>query len=132
MVSLIEELEAREVAARGRVEELEADIAELTARLEGEREASRLRVTRETVAEVLAELSGQDVAETAPLREPVAPQTQVEPEVRVVGAIMVPHWREGLTRDVLPDVYQDIVEVIADASGPMQARQIVPGSGCPR
>ncbi|MFF0134731.1 hypothetical protein ACFYTG_55865 [Streptomyces mirabilis] len=132
MVSLIEELEAREAAARVRVEELEAEIAELTSRLVGEREAwSRLRVTRETVAEVLAELSGQEVAEIAPLRELVAPETQVEPEVRVVGAIMVPHWREGLTTDVLPDVYRDIVEVIADASGPMQAKQIVPRIGLP-
>jgi hypothetical protein len=52
--------------------------------------------------------------------------------VRVVGAIMVPHWREGLTTDVLPDVYRDIVEVIADASGPMQAKQIVPRIGLPR
>lgn len=107
MVSLIEDLEAREAAARVRVEELEAEIAELTSRLVGGREAwSRLRVTRETVTEVLAEQSGQEVAETAPLRELVAPQTQVEPEVRVVGAIMVPHWREGLTTDVLPDVYR--------------------------
>lgn len=31
MVSLIEELEAREAVARARVEELEAEIAELTA-----------------------------------------------------------------------------------------------------
>jgi hypothetical protein len=132
MVSLIEELEAREAAARVRVEELEAEIAELTARLVGEREVwSRLRVTRETVAQVLAELSGRDVAETAPLQEPVAPKTQAEPEARVVGAIMVPHWREGLTTDVLPDVYRDIVEVIADASGPMQAKQIVPRIGLP-
>jgi hypothetical protein len=132
MVSLIEELEAREAAARVRVEELEAEIAELTARLEGERQVwSRLRVTRETVAQVLAELSGQDLAETAPPREPVAAEARVEPEVRVVGAIMVPHWREGLTTDVLPDVYRDIVEVIADASGPMQAKQIVPRIGLP-
>ncbi|MFI1504868.1 hypothetical protein [Streptomyces sp. NPDC020597] len=49
MVSLIEELESRETAARARVEELESRIAELTVRLEAEREAgSRLRVTRET------------------------------------------------------------------------------------
>jgi hypothetical protein len=126
MVSLIEELEAREAAARVRVEELEAGIAELTSRLAGEREAwSRLRVARETVTEVLAELSGQDVA------EPVTVQEPVEPEVRVVGAIMVPHWREGLTADVLPDVYRDIVEVIADSSSPMQAKQIVPRIGLP-
>jgi hypothetical protein len=44
---------------------------------------------------------------------------------------MVPHWREGLTADVLPDVYRDIVEVIADASSPMQAKQIVPRIGLP-
>jgi len=56
MGSLFEELEAREAAARVRVEELESRIAELTARLEAERETwSRLRVTRETVAEVVAE-----------------------------------------------------------------------------
>jgi hypothetical protein len=111
MVSLIEELETREAAARVRVAELEAKIAELTSRLAGEREVwSRLRVTRETVAA----------------------EAPVEPEVRVVGAIMVPHWREGLTTDVLPDVYRDIVEVIADASGPMQAKQIVPRIGLPR
>ncbi|KKD02024.1 hypothetical protein TN53_42840, partial [Streptomyces sp. WM6386] len=55
MGSLFEELEAREAAARVRVEELESQIAELTARLEAERETwSRLRVTRETVAEVVA------------------------------------------------------------------------------
>jgi hypothetical protein len=132
MVSLIGELEAREAAARARVEELEAEIAELTSRLVGEREVwSRLRVTRETVTQVLAELSGQDVTETARLREPVAAEAQVEPEVRVVGSIMVPHWREGLTTDVLPDVYRDILEVIADASSAMQAKQIVPRIGLP-
>lgn len=123
MVSLIEELEAREAAARLRVEELESQIAELTVRLEAEREAwSRLRVTRETVAEVVAEMSGPD----ATAGEPVAGEP-----VRVVGAIMVPHWREGLSADVLPDVYRDIVEIVADASGPMQAKQIVPRIGLP-
>ncbi|MEU8868726.1 hypothetical protein [Streptomyces umbrinus] len=133
MVSLIEELEAREAAARVRVEELEAEIAELTARLVGEREVwSRLRVTRETVAQVLAELSGHDAAETATGQQPVAAEALVEPGVRVVGAIMVPHWREGLTTDVLPDVYRDIVEVIADASGRCRPSRSCPGSGCPR
>ncbi|GHA48952.1 hypothetical protein GCM10010329_84080 [Streptomyces spiroverticillatus] len=126
MVSLVEELEAREAAAAARVEELQEKIAELTGLLVSEREAwSRLRVTRETVAAVLAELSGQETAAAASL------QQSVVPEVRVVGAIMVPHWREGLTADVLPDVYRDIVEVIADASAPMQAKQIAPRIGLP-
>jgi len=48
-----------------------------------------------------------------------------------VRAVMVPHWREGLTVVALPDVYRDIVEVVADASTPMQAKQIVPRIGLP-
>jgi hypothetical protein len=129
MGSLFEELEARETAARVRVEELESQIAELTARLEAEREIwSRLRVTRETVAGVVAEMSGSDVAIVA--EQPVGPMAGDQP-VRVVGAIMVPHWREGLSADALPDVYRDIVEVVADASTPMQAKQIVPRIGLP-
>ncbi|WP_246201355.1 hypothetical protein [Streptomyces alboniger] len=47
MGPLIGELEAREAAARARVEALEAELARLTARLEVEREAwSRLRIAR--------------------------------------------------------------------------------------
>lgn len=33
--------------------------------------------------------------------------------------------------DVLPDVYRDIVEVVADAAKPVQAKQIVPRIGLP-
>ncbi|MCX4609682.1 hypothetical protein [Streptomyces mirabilis] len=136
MVSLIEELEARESADRGRVEELEARIADLASQLEGEREVwSRLRIARETVAEVIADTSGREAAEPVAGNsgpETLTPQREpVEPEVLVVGAIMVPHWREGLSADVLPDVYRDIVEVVADSSGPMQAKQIVPRIGLP-
>lgn len=128
MGSLIEELEAREAAARARVEALEVEIVKLSARLEGEREAwSRLRITRETLAEVVTEMSGQAAAGDGMLvaRGPEGPG------VRVVGAIMVPHWRDGLSVEVLPDVYRDIVEVLADAPGPMQAKQIVPRIGLP-
>lgn len=130
MVSLIEELDAREAAARVRVEELESRIAELTARLEVERERwSRLRVTRETVAEVVAEMSAADGRSVA--ERPVEPVAAGDRPVRVVGAVMVPHWQEGLAVDALPDVYRDIVEVVADASGPVQAKQIVPRIGLP-
>jgi hypothetical protein len=133
MGSLIEELEAREAAARARVEELEAHIVELTARLEGEREVwSRLRITREAVAEVITDLGGTGTV--VPVVEDSVPESApeaVEPEVRMVGAIMVPHWREGLSAEVLPDVYRDIVEVVADATKPVQAKQIVPRIGLP-
>ena len=128
MGSLVEELEAREAAARVRVEELESQIAELTARLQAERETwSRLRMTRETVAEVVAEMSSSDEASVA--KQPVEPTAGDQP-VRVVGAIMVPHW-QGLSVDALPDVYRDIVEVVADTSSAMQAKQIVPRIGLP-
>jgi hypothetical protein len=129
MVSLIEELEAREAAARGRVEALEFQIAELTVRLEAERETwSRLRVTRETVTVVVAEMSAGALDAAG---EPLAGEPSAPAPVRVVGAIMVPHWREGLAADALPYVYRDIVEVVADASGPMQTKQIVPRIGLP-
>ena len=43
----------------------------------------------------------------------------------------MPPWGEGLVAGVLPDVYRDIVEIVADASDPMQAKQIVPRIGLP-
>ncbi|WP_042434471.1 hypothetical protein [Streptacidiphilus anmyonensis] len=61
MGSLFEELEAREAIARTRVEELEAELAEVSGRLSAAREGlERLRITRETVAEVLAEMTPEE------------------------------------------------------------------------
>ncbi|MFF1743803.1 hypothetical protein [Streptomyces mirabilis] len=58
MGSLFEELEAREAAARTQVEVLEAELAEVSGRLSAVREGlERLRIARETVAEVLAEMT---------------------------------------------------------------------------
>ncbi|WBO61728.1 hypothetical protein [Streptomyces camelliae] len=63
MGSLFEELEAREAAARVRVEELEAEVAELSGKLELARESlERLRIARETIAEVLAEMTPEKSA----------------------------------------------------------------------
>ncbi|GHE02615.1 hypothetical protein GCM10010339_26460 [Streptomyces alanosinicus] len=102
----------------------------MTARLEAERETwSRLRVTRETVAEVVTEMSGSDEASVA---EQLVEPTAGDRPVRVVGALLVPHWREGLSSDALPDVYRDIVEVVADASTPMLPSRSCRGSGCRR
>lgn len=126
MVSLPEELQAREAAARQRVEELQAEAAELAVRLEKAREdLSRLEITRETVAQVLAELSAaEDVPEARN-----APELKEAPAPHGIGVMAVPPWREGLVAGVLPDVYRDIVEIVADASGPLQAKQIVPRIG---
>ncbi|MFF1678789.1 hypothetical protein ACFVYG_22455 [Streptomyces sp. NPDC058256] len=130
MVSLPEELQAREAAARRRVEELQAEAVELALRLEKAREdLSRLEITRETVAQVLAELSAAGAEpDVAPGDAPEANESSAP---HGVGVMMVPPWREGLVVAVLPDVYRDIVEIIADAPGPVQAKQIVPRIGLP-
>jgi len=127
MVSLPEELQAREAAARQRVEELQAEAAELAVRLEKARaDLSRLEITRETVAQVLAELSAAQAAPEAEAREAPVPKA---PAPHGIGVMAVPPWREGLVVQVLPDVYRDIVEIVADAPGPLQAKQIVPRIG---
>lgn len=127
MVSLPEELRVREAAARQRVEELQAEAAELAVRLERTREdLSRLTVTRETVEQVLAELSAPDAG---PAR--VAPEPVEASAPHGIGVMTVPPWREGLVAEVLPDVYRDIVEIVADAPGPLQTKQIVPRIGLP-
>ncbi|WP_394427394.1 hypothetical protein [Streptomyces sp. SGAir0957] len=126
MVSLPEELEAREAAARRRVEELRAQVVELTQRLEAaQKDLSRWEITRETATKVLAELSAAEPDSDADV--PVEPDPKPHPHG--TGVVMVPPWREGLAATMLPDVYRDIMEVLADAPGPLQAKQIVPRIG---
>ncbi|MCX5527303.1 hypothetical protein OG342_31330 [Streptomyces bobili] len=128
MVSLPEELQAREAAARQQVEELQAEAAELTVRLEkAQADLSRLEITRETVAQVLAELSAAEAAPEVGARDGLEPKETPAPHG--IGVMAVPPWREGLIAQVLPDVYRDIVEIVADAPGPLQAKQIVPRIG---
>lgn len=134
MASLFDELQAREAAARARVEELEAEIAELTGRLEAERERLfRLMITRETVSELAAEGCVGEVRQAGESARPdgeavLSPFAGVE--TRVVGVLTVPRWQPGLTADVLPEAYRDIVEVIADAPGPVGRSRSCRGSGC--
>lgn len=121
MGSLIGELEERRAAVRARVEDLEGQIAVLT----GQLEAERLRLERETLDELAAEGVAVDAVVPAPaVREPVN-------EGQVVGVQTVMPWQEGMTSANLPPVYRDIVEVIDDAPGPVQAKQIVPRIGLP-
>ncbi|GAA2350482.1 hypothetical protein GCM10010431_87670 [Streptomyces kunmingensis] len=139
MASLFEELQAREAAARTRVDELEEQLAQVGDCLEEAREnLQRLRIARETVSEVMAEMSASTPAgsdtETA---EPVVTRDDQEPsafagaERRVVGVLSVPHWRPGMDTNVLPKIYQNIVEVVRDAPGPVRAKQVVPRIGLP-
>ena len=136
MGSLFEELEAREVAARVRVEELEAELAELSGKLEMAREGlERLRIARETVAEVLAEMSPETSvavvdAGQAPVDE-VMTSAYAGAQRQVIGVLTVPNWQPGMGPEILPRVYRDIVEVVADAPGPVRAKQVVPRIGLP-
>jgi hypothetical protein len=136
MGSLFEELEAREVAARVRVEELEAELAKLSGQLDLARESlERLRIARETVAEVLAEMTPEWAAAVVDTDQPTAGDSvasaYVGAERRVIGVLSVPNWQPGMGVDVLPQVYRDILEVVADAPGPVRAKQIVPRIGLP-
>ncbi|PYC65732.1 hypothetical protein C7C46_32295 [Streptomyces tateyamensis] len=136
MGSLFEELEAREAFARARVEEFEAELSAVVAKLELAREGmERLRITRETLAEVLAEITPQMPAVTADAGQPPAGERVASAyagvERRVVGVLTVPNWQPGMGVDALPRAYRDIVEVVADAPGPVRAKQIAPRIGLP-
>lgn len=136
MGSLFEELEAREAAARVRVEGLEAELAELSGKLDLARESlERLRIARDTVAEVLAEMTPEKSAaafdaDRTTAGEPTA-SAYAGAERRVIGVLTVPKWQPGMGTEVLPQVYRDILEVVADAPGPVRAKQIVPRIGLP-
>ncbi|MFJ2774401.1 hypothetical protein [Streptomyces sp. NPDC087300] len=93
MGSLFEELKAREAAARVRVEGLEEELALVSAQLGQAREGlERLRVTRETVAKVMAEISVASDAEpeVERLDGGQVPSPYAGAERRVVGVLAVP------------------------------------------
>ncbi|MHC5260833.1 hypothetical protein ACYSUO_23370 [Streptomyces sp. UC4497] len=138
MGSLFEELEAREATARVRVDELEEQLAKVTGRLEEAREnLARLRIARETVSEVMAEMSADTSAAVDAEPEAVGADETEETsayagaERQMVGVLAVPHWRPGMDTSALPKIYRDIVEVVRDAPGPVRAKQIVPRIGLP-
>lgn len=136
MGSLFEELEAHEAAAQTRVEELEAELAEVSGRLSAAREGLEgLRLARETVAEVLAEMTSEKPGVAVDTDrsiegEPVA-SAYAGTERQVIGVLTVPNWQPGMGPEILPRVYRDIVEVVADAPGPVRAKQSVPRIGLP-
>ncbi|MGW3985382.1 hypothetical protein [Streptomyces mirabilis] len=134
MSSLIEELRRREAAARQEADELRREIAELSGRLAGaEKRVSKLEFARETVAEILGE-SAPDRAEgvlgrreeRAADREPESlPFGRNSP----IGVQTVLPWHAGLDISALPRAYQDLVEVLSDAPGPLRAGQVAAAAG---
>ncbi|MET7354380.1 hypothetical protein [Streptomyces mirabilis] len=136
MGSLFEELEAREATARKRVEALEAEVAEVSGRLSAAREGlERLRIARETVAEVLAEMTPEKPGVAVDTDRSSAVDSVASAyagaERHVIGVLTVPNWQPGMGAEVLPRVYRDILEVVTDARGPVRAKQIVPRIGLP-
>lgn len=121
--SLLELLAERESVAAGQVEALREQIAVLTRALcEAEESLSRLRITRETIGEVLA---GVDAA-GGPLSQYAGPQ--VGAAVVAAGApspaVQVGFWHEGADPETLPLAYRDVVEVLEDSGEPMRAGQV--------
>ncbi|MGA5134916.1 hypothetical protein ACPCTO_34545 [Streptomyces olivoreticuli] len=80
--------------------------------------------------QVLAELSVAE-ADAEPDSAAGGPDSPRAPVPHGAGVMTVPPWWEGLTSQALPDVYRDIVEVVSDAPGLAQAKQIVPRIGLP-
>src|SRR6266545_4808878 len=116
MGSLLDRLEAREQAARTRVEALRAEMDRL----------GRLEITRQTVIEVLAgdAVPGQGAAGTDP--DPNAGAGAAAPRVGMRVPVFSQDGDGGERR--LPVAYRDEVEVLADA-GPLRARQVCQAVG---
>jgi hypothetical protein len=124
MGSLIEELRRREAAARAEAEGLRARIEELSGDLaRAEERVSRLAITREEVMRVLEGPPAEDAAQQdgGSGGKPGAASP--------IGVVAVPPWREGAEASVLPQAYQDLVEVAADAGRPLRAGEFAAATG---
>ena len=125
MGSLIEELRRREAAARAEADWLRTRIEELSGDLaRAEEHASRLSIAREEVARVLEEPA---VAEP-PAGQNGRPAGKPRP-ASPAGAVTVPPRQEGSEASVLPQSYQDLLEVAADAGRPLRAAEFAAAAG---
>ncbi len=119
MGSLIEELRRWEAAARAEADRLRSRIEELAVELAGaEEQVSRLAIAREEVTRVLEEPAAAEPAAGPGLR-PASP----------MGAVTVPPWQDGSGPSVLPQSYQDVLEVAADAGRPLRAGEFAAAAG---
>ncbi|MFE3003409.1 hypothetical protein ACFXG4_51885 [Nocardia sp. NPDC059246] len=138
MVSWREELERREAAGVARAKELCQRITELSEQLDGvEQELSRLRITRETMGEILGVVtdptdgSPADSAGVAAGDEPQQPERERE---RVggspIGVMLVPPRGPGVLVSELPQDYRDILEILADAGRGLRTGHVAAALGC--
>ena len=124
MGSLIEELKRREAAARAEADRLRARIEELSGDLaRAEERVSRLAIAREEVAWVIEDPPAADAA-----RQDDGPGGKPG-RASPIGAVTVPPWQEGAEASVLPQAYQDLLEVAADAGRPLRAAEFAAAAG---
>jgi hypothetical protein len=123
--SLIEELRRREAAARAEADRLRSRIGELAEELATvEEQASRLVIAREEVTRVLEEPAVVEPPD-GQSGEPAGESRRASP----IGAVTVPPWQEGTEASVLPQSYQDLLEVAADAGRPLRAAEFAAAAG---
>ncbi|MFD5650031.1 hypothetical protein [Streptomyces sp. NPDC127039] len=129
VASVLGLLEAREAAARGRVE----DLREAAARAAAVLEAAEIELDRRVIArEELVEALAVSAAETTAVTEPEAESVPVAVAVPApLPGTTVPSWQEGLPATVLASDYQRILAMLADRPGqePAKAREIAMGLG---
>ena len=124
MGSLIEELRRREAAARAEADRLRTRIEELSGDLaRAEERVSRLAIAREEVAWVIEDPPAADAA-----RQDDGPGGKPG-RASPIGAVTVPPWQEGAEASVLPQAYQDLLEVAADAGRPLRAGEFAAAAG---
>ena len=125
MGSLIEELKLREAAARADADRLRSRIEELAEDLaRAEEQVSRLVIAREEVMRVLEEPAAAEPP-AVPAGKPAGKAGHGPP----VGVVTVPPWQEGSEASVLPQSYQDLLEVAADAGRPLRAAEFAAAAG---
>lgn len=127
VASVLGLLEAREAAARGRVE----DLREAAARAAAVLEAAEIELDRRVIArEELVEALAVSAAEITAVTEPEAESVPVAVPAPLPGTT-VPPWQEGLPATVLAPDYQRILGMLADRPGqePAKAREIAMGLG---
>lgn len=122
VASMLGLLEAREAAARVRVE----DLREAAARAAAVLEAAEIELDRRVIArEELVEALAVSAAETTAVTEPETDAESVPVPASLPGT-RVPPWREGLPVAVLAPDYQRILGMVADRSGqgPVRAKEV--------
>lgn len=130
MASMLGLLEARETAARERVEDLREEAARMAAALEAaEIEWDRRVIAREELVDALA-ASAEETTAIATETEGEEVPVPVPVSASVPGAV-VPPWREGLSVSVLSLDNQRILNVLQDRPGrePVRARDIAAALG---